>query len=50
MLQGAENYFKSEGAKNYFLFTASNKQAHEFYHRQADLIFLKKEAAEKELK
>lgn len=50
MLKGAEEYFKSQGVKDYYLFTASNEQAHEFYHRQSDLNFSNREVAEKEIK
>lgn len=49
LFKGAEEYFKSKGVKRYYLFTAENEQAHEFYHRQKDLEFSKQEIAEKEL-
>lgn len=49
-LKGAEEYFKSQGVKDYYLFTASNEQAHEFYNRQSDLNFSNREVAEKEIK
>ncbi len=49
LFKGAEEYFKSKGVKRYYLFTAENEQAHEFYHRQKDLQFSKREVAEKEL-
>lgn len=48
LFRGAEEYFKSQGVKRYYLFTAENKQAQEFYHRQ-DFKFSKSEVAEKEL-
>lgn len=47
LLKGAEKYFKSQCVEYYFLFTASNEQAQEFYHRQSDLSFKNREVAEK---
>lgn len=49
LLNGAENCFKSEGVSKFFLFTASNEQAQEFYHGNNDLTFSNKEVAEKEI-
>jgi len=49
LLQGAESYFQKNKVKNYYLFTASNEQAKEFYHRQNDLKFSNKEIAEKDI-
>lgn len=49
LLKGAEGFFKGQGIKNYYLFTASNEQATEFYHRQKDLEFSNREVAEKEI-
>jgi ribosomal protein S18 acetylase RimI-like enzyme len=50
LLKGAENYFKNEGVEDYYLFTASNEEAKQFYHRQNDLTFSNKEVAEKTIK
>ncbi|MEG2869875.1 MAG: GNAT family N-acetyltransferase [Terrisporobacter sp.] len=49
MLKGAEDYFKDRNVVYYFLITASNEQAHEFYHRQSDLKFYNREVAEKNI-
>jgi len=46
----AEDYFKKSEVKHYYLFTAENNQAQEFYHSQDELIFSKREVAEKEIK
>ncbi|MGO1712211.1 MAG: GNAT family N-acetyltransferase, partial [Senegalia sp. (in: firmicutes)] len=50
LFAGAEKYFKQKGVKEYYLFTAQNDQAQQFYHRQSELTFSKKEVAEKEIK
>lgn len=49
LLNCAEDYFKNEGVKYYFLMTASNEQATEFYHRQDKFKFFNREVAEKDL-
>ncbi|MDU7967101.1 MAG: GNAT family N-acetyltransferase, partial [Paeniclostridium sordellii] len=48
LLEKSENYFKSRFVSYYFLMTASNEQAQEFYHRQDSLKFSKREVAEKD--
>lgn len=48
LFQGAEMYFARRGVKSYYLFTAENEQAQEFYHRQ-EFQFSRREVAEKEL-
>ncbi|MDU6114682.1 MAG: hypothetical protein E6649_09695 [Paeniclostridium sordellii] len=48
LLEESENYFKSRFVSYYFLMTASNEQAQEFYHRQDSLKFSKREVAEKD--
>lgn len=49
LLEESENYFKSRFVSYYFLMTAFNEQAREFYHRQDSLKFSKREVAEKDL-
>ncbi|WP_425448919.1 GNAT family N-acetyltransferase [Dethiothermospora halolimnae] len=46
----AEEYFKENGVTGYYLFTAENEQDKEFYYRQKDFKFSKKEIAEKKFK
>lgn len=46
----AEEYFKENGVTGYYLFTAENEQAKEFYYRQKNFKFSKKEIAEKKFK
>lgn len=48
LFYGAEMYFRKKGVKSYYLFTAENEQAQEFYHRQ-EFQFSRREVAEKEL-
>ncbi|CEN87183.1 GNAT family N-acetyltransferase [Paraclostridium sordellii] len=48
LLEESENYFKSRFVSYYFLMTASNEQAQEFYHRKDSLKFSKREVAEKD--
>lgn len=48
LLEESENYFKSRFVSYYFLMTASNEQAQEFYHWQDNLKFSKREVAEKD--
>ena len=50
LLKGAEDYFKSKNVNNYFLETATNKDAQAFYHKQIDLQFSQREIATKKLK
>ena len=45
LLETAEEFFKNNGVEYYYLFTASNEEAYEFYHRQDDLNFYHKEIA-----
>ncbi|CEQ17480.1 GNAT family N-acetyltransferase [Paraclostridium sordellii] len=49
LLEESENYFKIRFVSYYFLMTAFNEQAQEFYHRQDSLKFSKREVAEKDL-
>lgn len=49
LLSGAEKCFKRLEAKRFYLFTAENKQAQSFYHKQ-DLDFAKREVTEKTFK
>lgn len=50
LFHGAEEYFREKEVKQYYLYTASNEQAQEFYHRQKEFDFSHREVAEKELK
>lgn len=50
MLKYAERYFKNENVRSYFLFTANNNEAYEFYHRQNILTLSNEEVAKKEIK
>lgn len=49
MLLGAEEYLRLQGVTSYYLFTAANEQATEFYHRQSSLKFSQREVAERDL-
>ncbi|NLK08985.1 MAG: GNAT family N-acetyltransferase [Firmicutes bacterium] len=49
MIKKAEEYFKNQDVRKFFLFTATNKQAQRFYHRQSGFIISNKEVAEKDL-
>lgn len=49
LLKGAEIHFKSQGVNSYYLFTASNEQSKQFYHRQNNFVFSTKEVAKKEI-
>lgn len=47
LLRGAEEYFKSKGVSSFYLFTASNNEAQQFYHRQNELSITKEEVAKR---
>ena len=47
LLLAAEQFFRDEGVKRYYLFTADNEEAQAFYHRNTSLSFTRREVAEK---
>ena len=49
LLLAAEQFFRDEGVKRYYLFTADNEEAQAFYHRNTSLSFTRREVAEKVL-
>lgn len=49
LLKGAEEYFKKNNVKSYFLETASNEEAQAFYQHQHDLQISQREIAKKKI-
>lgn len=49
LLKGAEEYFKKNNVKSYFLETASNEEAQAFYQRQHNLQISQREIAKKKI-